>query len=69
LINQYPDFKYSVGELKKYITGASGFFSIMLKNGDIISHQPEDASGFRAWLDKNGVIDVQSETRWYVLGS
>ncbi|MFD2896100.1 hypothetical protein [Sphingobacterium arenae] len=69
MTNQYPGFEYSADELKKYFSGASGFFSIMLENGEIINHHPEDPKSFRAWLDQNDVIDVQLQARWTILES
>lgn len=33
--DQFPDFDYTAGQLSKFLA-ASDFFTIMLKNGDII---------------------------------
>ena len=55
----YLDFKYPADELEKYIS-AAGFFTIMLRNSDIVHYEPVDATDFEAWLDENGVTDIRS---------
>ncbi len=62
LKNRYPNFEYLAEELKKYAS-TSCFFTIMLKNGKIIHHFPEDMNNFKTWLEQNEVVDIRSEER------
>lgn len=66
LKNRYPNFEYLAEEVKKYLS-TSGFFTIMLKNGKIIHHFPEDMNNFQTWLEQNEVVDIRSEERWPLL--
>lgn len=59
----YPDFDYAAGELFKFLA-ASDFFTIMLKNGNIIHFIPKDANAFREWLEKNKISNIRSEEGW-----
>lgn len=54
------EFGYSVDQLKKYIGGDIGVFSIMLNDGSIVIHYPDNVNEFKDWLDENGVINVLS---------
>lgn len=65
LANCYPDFEYTAGELAKFLA-ASDFFTIMLKNGDIIHFTPKDVGAFQKWLDKNNIPNVRSEEGWVI---
>lgn len=63
--DHYPDFKYSGRQLAKYLA-ANEFFTIMLKNGDIIHFTPKDVDAFRKWLEKNSIPSIRSEERWVI---
>ncbi|RKD15133.1 hypothetical protein BCY91_06320 [Pelobium manganitolerans] len=63
--NHYPDFGYTAGQLAKFLA-ASDFFTIMLKNGDIIHFTPKDVTAFRRWLEQNKIPNIRSEEGWVV---
>ncbi|WP_300603863.1 hypothetical protein [Niabella sp.] len=54
----YPGFEYDTGTLVKYIE-ASGIFTILLKGGTVVHFSPEDATGFRSWLQQQGIPDIR----------
>lgn len=62
----YPDFKYSAGELSKFLA-ATEFFTIMLKNGDIVHFTPKNVNEFRKWLLENKVQDIRTEKDWEIV--
>lgn len=61
----YPDFEYTAGQLVKFLA-ASEFFTIMLKNGDIIHFTPKDVNDFEKWLEKNNIPSIRSEEGWVI---
>ncbi|MCO5238920.1 MAG: hypothetical protein M9904_02585 [Chitinophagaceae bacterium] len=61
--DHYPDFEYTAGQLAKFLA-ASEFFTIMLKNGDIIHFFPKDVASFLKWLEKNNITNMRSEKDW-----
>lgn len=63
--NCYPDFEYTAGELSKFLA-ASDFFTIMLKNGDIIHFAPKDVEAFQKWLEGNNIRSIRSEEGWII---
>lgn len=62
----YPGFEYSATELLKYITVLKDF-TIMLKEGDIIQHTPDDETAFKRWLDGNYIQNIREEEGWVVV--
>ncbi len=63
--SHYPDFEYAAEQLSKFLA-ASEFFTIMLKNGDIIHFTPTDVLAFQKWLEKNKIPSIRSEEGWVV---
>lgn len=63
--DHYPDFDYTAGQLSKFLA-ASDFFTIMLKNGDIIHFTPKDVPAFKQWLEKNKIANIRSEDGWVI---
>ncbi len=63
--NHYPDFEYTAGQLSKFLA-ASDFFTIMLKNCDIIHFTPKDVGAFQKWLEKNNIPSIRSEEGWVI---
>ncbi|HNP24850.1 MAG TPA: hypothetical protein PKK99_05060 [Bacteroidia bacterium] len=63
--NHYPKFEYTAGQLSKYLA-ASDFFTIMLKNGDIIHFTPKDVAAFRKWLEKNNIPNIRMQEGWVI---
>ena len=56
-----PGFGYTPDQLNRYIE-ASGIFTILLKNGLIVHHNPDDAETFRYWLSFYKVIDIRTQS-------
>ncbi|GAB3413398.1 hypothetical protein [Niabella aquatica] len=54
----YQGFGYPCSDLVKFASSLS-LFTIMLKNGQIIHFQPDNASDFRNWLLKNNIEDIK----------
>ncbi|MBD3748605.1 MAG: hypothetical protein IE931_03835 [Sphingobacteriales bacterium] len=65
LAELYPDFDYAAAELFKFLA-ACDFFTILLKNGDIIHFTPTDVEAFKKWLEKNKIPNIRSEEGWIV---
>ncbi|HRO41724.1 MAG TPA: hypothetical protein PL009_02760 [Flavipsychrobacter sp.] len=63
--DHYPDFEYTAGQLVKFLA-ASEFFTIMLKNGDIVHFFPKDVASFLKWLEKNNITNMRSEKGWVI---
>lgn len=61
----YPGFDYPATELLKYITVLNDF-TIMLKDGDIIKHTPDDDEAFKRWLDCNHIQNIREEQGWAI---
>ena len=63
--DHYPNFDYTAEQLSKFLA-ASDFFTIMLKNGDIIHFTPKDVPAFTKWLEKNKIANIRSEDGWVI---
>ncbi|ASZ09609.1 hypothetical protein KTO58_27995 [Chitinophaga pendula] len=63
--DHFPNFDYNAEQLSKFLA-ASDFFTIMLKNGDIIHFTPKDVPAFMQWLGKNKIPNIRSEEGWIV---
>jgi len=57
--NLFPQFMHSATELRKFLQ-ANDMFTILLKNGTIIHHHPEDAVKFRNWLQAHHIEDLRT---------
>jgi len=55
---RFEGFDYTADEIHKYIYTV-GIFTISLKNGQIIHHDPKDIEAFKEWLDNNNIIDLR----------
>lgn len=56
----FPGFEYPATELRKYLRSAD-HFTIMLKNGDIVHHEPDHPISFSAWLKRNCIENIKQE--------
>lgn len=63
--NRYPDFNYTAGQLAKFLA-ASDFFTIMLKDGDIIHFTPKDVAAFQKWLEQNNIPSIRTQEGWVI---
>ena len=55
---RFEGFEYKAEEIHKYIYTV-GVFTISLRNGKIIHHDPKDSEAFKQWLDNNNIIDLR----------
>ena len=56
----FPGFDYPASDLLKFIAAAE-FFTIMLKNGEIVHFATADPTEFQDWLLQNNVKDIRKE--------
>lgn len=56
----FPSFPYAGDALIKYLF-TSGVFTILLKDGKIVHHEPEDVAAFESWLNSCNVLDMRDE--------
>ncbi|MBN8833653.1 MAG: hypothetical protein BGO53_09555 [Sphingobacteriales bacterium 39-19] len=63
--DHYPEFQYPAGQLSKFLA-ASDFFTIMLKNGDIVHFTPKDMPAFKKWLEQNNIANIRGEQGWVI---
>lgn len=63
--SHYPGFKHPANQVLKFLA-ALDFFTIMLKNGDIVHYVASDVKAFRKWLTDNNIPDVRAEDGWVI---
>jgi hypothetical protein len=63
--SNYPGFDYPANQIFKFMA-ASDFFTIMLKNGDIVHYKALDVNSFRQWLTDNNIPDLRTEDGWVI---
>ena len=63
--SHYPGFDYPVNQVFKFLA-ALDFFTIMLKNGEIVHYTASDVNAFRKWLADNNVPDIRVEDGWVI---
>jgi len=55
----FPEFEYGHTQLNKFVE-AAGYFTILLKSGEIIHFSPEHPEEFREWLHIHKVADIKT---------
>lgn len=63
--SHYPGFDYPANQIFKFLA-VLDFFTIMLKNGEIVHYTAPDVSSFRQWLIDNNIPDIRSEDGWII---
>lgn len=63
--SHYPGFDYPANQVFKFLA-ALDFFTIMLKNGEIVHYSASDVNAFRKWLADNNVPDIRAEEGWVI---
>lgn len=63
--SHYPGFDYPANQIVKFLA-ALDFFTIMLKNGDVVHYKASDATSFSQWLLDNSVPDIRTEDGWVI---
>ncbi|SEJ21022.1 hypothetical protein SAMN05216327_107107 [Dyadobacter sp. SG02] len=58
----FAGFAYHSKEVCKFLQAYSTF-TLMLKNGAIIHHQPEHALDFQRWLNHHKIEDIRVSIR------
>lgn len=54
----YPNFSYLPIQIHKFVE-AAGIFTLLLKDGNIIHHVPDEVTNFKNWLLANNIPDVK----------
>ena len=57
----YEGFDYPADQLLKFLS-VLDFFTIMLKDGQIVHFTPSSATTFKQWLLHHNVIDIGRES-------
>ncbi len=63
--SRYPGFDYPANQIFKFLA-ALDFFTIMLKNGEVVHYKASDESSFRQWLKDNNIPDIRTEDGWVI---
>lgn len=61
----YPGFDYPASQILKFLA-ALDFFTLMLKNGDIVHYTATDIKSFSQWLADNNIPDIRTEDGWII---
>lgn len=56
--NYFPNLDISLNQIKRF-KETIGFFSMLLEDGSIVHHSPEDKERFRNWLLTNEVPEIK----------
>lgn len=63
--SHYPGFDYPANQIFKFLA-ALDFFTIMLRNGEIVHYKALDVSSFSQWLIDNNIPDIRTEDGWVI---
>jgi len=63
--SHYPGFDYPANQIFKFLS-ALDYFTIMLKDGQIVHYTAPDVNAFRQWLTDNNIPDMRTEDGWVV---
>lgn len=61
----YPGFDYPANQILKFLA-ALDFFTIMLKNGEIVHYTAPDVKSFSQWLSDNNIPNIRTEDGWVI---
>lgn len=56
--NHFPNLNIALNQIKRF-KETVGFFSMLLEDGSIVHHSPEDKDLFREWLLMNNVPEIK----------
>lgn len=56
--DRYDNFEYPASQISKYLYSA-GIFTLMLEDGKITHHSPDDVEAFLEWLQSHNINDVR----------
>ena len=63
--SHYPGFDYPANQIFKFLA-AFDYFTIMLKDGQIVHYKAKDVKSFSQWLADNNIPDMRTEDGWVV---
>ncbi len=63
--SHYSGFDYPANQIFKFLA-ALDFFTIMLKNGQIVHYTTTDVTSFSQWLTDNNIPNVRAEDGWVI---
>lgn len=64
----YPGFPYPAGRVKRFAQ-SNQFFTLLIKDADVLHYEPDDADAFRQWLIAHRVPDAKASQRLDGLGN
>ena len=63
--SHYPGFDYPANQIFKFLA-ALDFFTIILKNGEVVHYKASDILSFRQWLTDNNISNIRTEDGWVI---
>jgi hypothetical protein len=63
--SHYPGFDYPANQIVKFLA-ALDFFTIILKNGDVVHFKALDVTSFSQWLLDHNIPDIRTEDGWVI---
>lgn len=63
--SHYPGFDYPANQIFNFLS-ALDYFTIMLKDGQIVHYTASDVNAFLQWLTDNNIPDMRTEDEWVV---
>jgi hypothetical protein len=63
--SHYPGFDYPANQIFKFLA-ALDFFTIILKNGEVVHYKASDILSFSQWLTDNNISNIRTEDGWVI---
>lgn len=63
--SHYPGFDYPANQIFKFLA-ALDYFTIILKNGEIVHFKASDVNSFLKWLTDNNIPNIRAEDGWVI---
>jgi len=63
--SHYPGFDYPANQIFKFLA-ALDFFTIILKNGEVVHYKASDILSFSQWLTDNNIPNIRTEDGWVI---
>ena len=63
--SHYPGFDYPANQVFKFLA-ALDFFTIILKNGEVVHYKASDILSFSQWLTDNNISNIRTEDGWVI---
>lgn len=63
--SHYPGFDYPANQIFKFLA-ALDFFTIILKNGEVVHYKASDILSFSQWLTDNNISNIRTQDGWVI---